>query len=141
MYDNDETAVARIFYPPPVRHTSAWSCLLWWERRRLTYNVAVGSAGLLTLSAFALASLWPALHMSILEMLPGVLVFGFLANVCYTAGWLVEGLMRLLWGQRAPVAGPLLFRQGVIFSMGVALLPLILLAIVSAVQLGMLIFG
>jgi hypothetical protein len=53
----------------------------------------------------------------------------------------LESLMRIVWKDRAPLAGPLLFRQGVIFSVGVTLLPLIMLAIMIGVQVGKAIVG
>jgi hypothetical protein len=141
MDELHDTAIARLFFPAPVRHSGALSTLLWWERRRAAFNAAVGGAGLVTFSAFALASLWPGTGIRILEMLPGVLIFAVLANVCYTSGWLVESLMRLVWKERAPLAGPLLFRQGVIFSVGVTLLPLVVLAIALGMQVGKAILG
>jgi hypothetical protein len=49
--------------------------------------------------------------------------------------------MRLVWKERAPLAGPLLFRQGVIFSVGVTLLPLVVLAIALGMQVGKAILG
>ncbi len=39
---------------------------------------------------------------------------------------LIERAMTLVWGRSAPDAGPLLFRQGLVFSVGLTLLPTIL---------------
>ena len=40
-------------------------------------------------------------------------------------GWLAELLARAAWGTRAPNMGPLLYRQGFIFSIGLTLLPIL----------------
>jgi hypothetical protein len=141
MHDVNDTAITRLFFPAPVRHSGMLSTLLWWERRRPAFNAVVGGAGLVTLTAFTLASFWSPSGMSIGNMLPGVLIFAVLANVCYTSGWVLESLMRIVWKDRAPLAGPLLFRQGVIFSVGVTLLTLIMLAIMIGVQVGKAIVG
>ena len=49
-----------------------------------------------------------------------------LANVCYTFGWAIEAAAQRLWGDRCPPLGPALFRQGVAFSVGLTLLPILL---------------
>jgi hypothetical protein len=97
--------------------------LRWWESRRLFYNKVVGATGLLTLAGVFL-------------LLPGrgelmapqaalmVLAYGVMANVCYSLGWTVEMVARWVWGREAPVMGPLLYRQGLIFSVGLTLFPL-----------------
>src|ERR671916_397853 len=91
-------------YPAPDLRRTPLSLLVWWESRRLAYNRAVGSAGLVTLAGFVLLAV--------------VVIYGILANVCYSAGWLVELLARRVWGREAPYLGPWLFREGLIFSVG-----------------------
>lgn len=92
----------------------------WWELRRLLYNltllvVGVGAiAGMEGLMAKALPPGEDAVEP--LGLILGVLAYGFLANVCYTLGWLVE-----LWGRKTdlPAArrrGEKMFRVGLIFS-------------------------
>ena len=54
-----------------------------------------------------------------------VAVYAFVANACYSCGFLLEVLCEGVWhGDVAPV-GPALFRQGLIFSVGLTLLPII----------------
>lgn len=53
-----------------------------------------------------------------------MIIYGVLANVGYSLGWLAEMAMRALWGDEAPYAGPALFRQGLAFSIGLTLLPI-----------------
>ncbi len=35
-----------------------------------------------------------------------ILVYGVIANICYGLGWLTETAMVRLWGEEAPLAGP-----------------------------------
>lgn len=119
--------LTRVLYPLPDHRRTGWSLFHWWESRRLTYNVAVGGAGLFTLGAVhLLAWLPPGVPMSV-GWQP-VVAFGVLANVYYTGGWLMELGMKALWGPDSPRAGPALFRQGLIFSVGVTQLPVLLSA-------------
>lgn len=125
------STLARWLYPPPVRHQSGGAVIRWWERRRLAFNLAVGSTGLVTLAAVALINTMPPLSLAFSGWMPliAIVVYGTLANLFYTAGWAVEWLFRLWWGQDAPAIGPLLWRQGVIFSVGLTLLPIGLAAL------------
>jgi hypothetical protein len=118
------SALTRILFPLPDYRRTPWTLLRWWEARRLTYNLAVGGAGLLTLGCLALVSaLPPRLPGPVFEW-RGVVVYGLLANLGYSLGWVSEVAMRALWKDRAPDAGPALFRQGLSFAVGLTLLPI-----------------
>ena len=121
-----------VLYPVPDLRRTPLSTVRWWESRRLVFNKAVGAAGLVTLAGVSLFALLPP-HPATLS-LPGMLAmaaaYGVAANLCYTFGWMADLLARRVWGWRAPDLGPLLFRQGLIFSVGLTLLP-ILLAVLS----------
>jgi hypothetical protein len=69
-----------------------------------------------------------------------VAAYGLLANVCYTFGWGIEMVLRRFMGRRAPAIGPALFRQGIAFSVGLTLLPILLVSIGWVARLGMWIF-
>jgi hypothetical protein len=122
-------------YPAPDLRRTPISTLLWWESRRLTYNKAVGSAGLVTLTGCSLLLLVVGEGIVWHELLAGVVVYGVLANVCYTGGWLVELFARRVWGREAPYMGPWLFREGLIFSVGLTLFPLLVLTFITALHL------
>ena len=117
-----------LFEPTLVR--SPLRVVQWWESRRLTYNAIVGGAGLFTLTY---ATAW----MQVLEphpiewraLLIGSAAYGISANVCYTMGWVAENLVER-WMQR-PVygLGPALFRYGLVFSIGLSLLPSVLITV------------
>lgn len=127
------TQLARFLYPLPDAKRTWWSQLNWWESRRLAYNVVVGGCGLLTLGAMVLLQVLPPHSHQLVFSWGPVLAYGVLANICYSLGWVGERVLALLWhGDREPPpdAGPVLFRQGVLFSVGLTLLP-IGLALVS----------
>ncbi|HYH80822.1 MAG TPA: hypothetical protein VEX86_13565, partial [Longimicrobium sp.] len=107
------------------------STLRWWESRRLVFNKAVGTAGLVTLAGVSVFVLLPpyASPMSLPMLLVAAAVYGLAANGCYSLGWVAELLARRVWGRSAPDIGPLLFRQGMIFSVGLTLLPILLMAV------------
>lgn len=115
--------LVQFLYPPPAeRRVSA--IIAWWERRRPLYNLVVGTCGIWTLGFHTLVHGPP----------PGaavaVVVVGIMANLAYTLGPVVEVTTTCLWGRRVLPIGPLLFRQGVLFSVGLTLvLPLIILTL------------
>jgi len=61
--------------------------------------------------------------------LVGVLAYAALANFFYTGGWITELAFNAWWGNDPPRIGPILFRQGLIFAVGVTLLPVALAAL------------
>jgi len=128
-----------ILFPPADYRRTTLSLLSWWEARRGTYNLIVGATGLFSLLVIHLiAWLPPGLPMH-LGVQP-ILAFGLFANVCYTFGWGIEAVMQRVWGDKAPAIGPVLFRQGLAFSVGLALLPILLASIGWVVRVGVLLF-
>lgn len=122
------TLTRLLFEPTLVR--SPLRVVQWWERRRVAYNVMVGGAGLATLAyvnalELVLGGGWLSIPWQ------GVVAYGVLANVCYTAGWAVENLAER-WLER-PVygLGPALFRHGLVFSLGLTMLPAVLVTIAN----------
>ncbi|MBL87042.1 MAG: hypothetical protein CMO82_10335 [Winogradskyella sp.] len=57
-------------------------CLKWWESKRLWYNVIVGGIGLIGLCRYST-------YFGLIEFI-GLLVYGFVANVFYSLGILIE---------------------------------------------------
>lgn len=121
------SSLVEVLYPVPDVRRTPLSTLRWWESRRLVFNKAVGAAGVVTLAGVSvLFSLPPyADPLSLPDLLGPAAVYAVLANGCYTLGSVTELVARRLWGRSAPDLGPLLFRQGLIFSVGLTLLPLL----------------
>ena len=120
-------SLVEVLYPLPDMRRTPLSTIRWWESRRLVFNKVVGAAGVGALGVTTLFDALPPfpVFMSLDVMLLGVALYIALVNVCYTLGWMAELLALRVWGRSALNLGPLLFRHGVIFSVGLALLPML----------------
>ncbi len=129
--------LVEVLYPVPDLRRTPLSSLRWWESRRPLFNKVVGATGLVTLASISVLFVLPPHNLgafSLLPMVAGAIAYGIAANVCYSLGWLVEQAGRAVWGRKAPDIGPLLFRQGLIFSVGVTLLPVLFLTMIWVLQ-------
>lgn len=134
MYD-----LVEFLYAPPARRSTP-AILAWWERRRLAYNAFVGAAGVVSLGAVGMAGVLLGEGVNLAGGLAGAAVFGVMANVCYFFGPAAEVVLEKLWGRRVLPAGPVLYRMGLTFSVGLALFPtlLVVMLMTARVVLGML---
>ncbi len=105
---------------------SLLATIVWWELRRLSYNlflVAIGIPGLLLFFRAISASDSLAPGEDAVEPI-ALAAAPIAANIAYTAGWLVEGV---LLGQRpGPPIGPWLMKAGLLFSITVVFFPAVL---------------
>jgi hypothetical protein len=122
-----------MLYPAAAERRTTASLLMWWESRRMLFNGIVGGSGLFTLLVIRLIAFVPPGVPLLLDWRP-IVAYGVLANVCYTFGWAVEAVAQRLWGERCPTIGPALFRQGLAFSVGLTLLPIVLVSIAWVVR-------
>lgn len=91
--------------------------------------MVLGGAGVVSLSVVALvAALPPGGRFIGLPLIP-MAVYAILAHVSYSPGPAVELALEKTWGRRLLPAGPLLFRAGLTFAVGLTLLPIILVTI------------
>jgi hypothetical protein len=132
--------LVEVLYPVPDIRRTPLSLLRWWESRRLLFNEVVGATGVVTLAGAMLLGPWPADAHWWSWALP-VAAYAGLANLCYSWGWGLEMLARWVWGRNAPFIGPLLFRQGLIFSVGITLLPLVVITLISVLRVVMAVVG
>jgi hypothetical protein len=113
---------------------SIWNVIAWWEFRRPSYNLFLAAVGIPSLIVFFLAI--TAAH----ELQPGedavepmaLFAAPILANIAYTAGWVVESA--LLWRRPAQPRGPRLMRFGLLFSLFVMLLPAVAWMVVALIR-------
>ena len=133
-------ALTEFLFPAPAPR-KATAILGWWEKRRLPFNLAVGAAGVASLGiSYLMIALPPN------GMFPGlipwqpIVVFGLLANVCYLLGPTAEIIIEKLWGPEVLPTGPVLYRMGLTFSVGLALLPALLVTLFWVVRIVMMIF-
>lgn len=127
------TAIEKYFFTPVYYPRSGWSVIKWWESRRPLFNACVGATGLASLgTAVVIASLPPhplPFPVPWGDVLGAVVLYGLLANLCYTLGAPADLFLRRFLGDRAAAAGPVLFRYGFVFSVGLTLLPIPLAAL------------
>lgn len=102
----------------------------WWESRRIPFNLIVGSAGLLTCISVGVVGLGSEILFNSEFGLPppflavaGVLIYGIMANVFFTGGWVAEIALRRLWPAEADRFATTSFAFGLIFSVLLTLAP------------------
>lgn len=119
----------RLFFVPDGPR--CWyQVIIWWELRRVLYNILVGFFGIISLCVFIyLASQRPKQFEDGPEPL-AILFFGFAANLFYTGGWIGELIVRLLWRERAAFFGPIMFGVGLLFSIALCFLPPLIAALI-----------
>ena len=122
---------------------TVWQIIAWWEVRRIPYNVLVGVAGIVTIiCCLASAAIgetflgipirWPDLSLFALFQ---VIVYGVMANICFTGGWMAEIVALKVWKDEADHFGRICFMLGVIFSIALTVLPAVLIMGVLVVYL------
>ena len=126
--------LTEFLYPAPARRTVG-SIIGWWERRRLAYNVVVGSAGLLSLGLVYGINVLPPGGTLLPFFWPAIVAFGVMANVCYLFGPMTELVVAWVFGRGLLPTGPTLFRAGLTFSVGLALFPALISLLVWVVRI------
>lgn len=125
--------LGRFLYPAPAKRTVG-GIFRWWERRRLSFNLIVGSGSTVSLlvhgtmnwlQGFSVSFAWAPLIAALL-----------VANACYTLGPLTESLLHRIWGRDVLPVGPHLLRAGLALSVGVTfVLPMLAFGVRLAVAL------
>ena len=123
--------------------------VLWWEARRVPYNIIVGVTGLISsvvivAVAFTCES-WGGAPIGLPDppalAVVGVVLYGMLANVCYTGGWITEVLVARLWAIDTSRFGPIAFTLGTAFSVLLTLALAVLVVAAAVITLCMGISG
>lgn len=124
--------ISRIFKrEKPLQSTG--QIIGWWEIRRILFNLLVGLTGILNcvlmfviLFCDTTAKLRPAPG-PVLFALPLYLIiifiYGIMANVCYTFGWITEIIVVKTWKEKVSRFGEILFALGLVFSIVITLIP------------------
>lgn len=111
---------------PPITWTRT---ILWWELRRIPYNILVGFCAIVSLVVFFLAiagsgALAPGEDaVEPLGLLAALILAPIAINICYTLGWIVELILRGISPTLSPHFGPILLAAGLAFSCLVVALP------------------
>jgi len=110
--------IARLFRVPGGQR-SALRIIWWWELRRIPYNLIMAVVGMASMFCIVgIDALPPRLPEEQLMWSPGfsAMGFGILANIAYTAGWIVELILR-------PALPNDAFKFGLGFSIVMAIVP------------------
>ncbi len=96
---------------------STFQILLWWELRRILYNIIVLAFGILCLVIISALVNVPAGE-DLIEPF-AIIGFGILCNLCYSLGWLTE-----IFRKKDKRYGPKMFKIGLYFTLSFVFLPL-----------------
>ena len=95
--------------------------IAWWEARRFRFNLYVGVVGVVTwllVLVAGSAAVKPGIDFEEpMAMFFGPLVYGFLANICYTFGWIADTVFY------RGIPRTRLYKAGVIFAVILTALP------------------
>ncbi len=113
------------FFSRPSEPLSRLGVVAWWEIRRAPYNLILVILG--AISLFILFLFIELAH----ELKPGedavepmaLFVAPLAANICYTGGWMVELVSRVIRPKTTTPIGPVLLKVGVGLTAVVVLLP------------------
>ncbi len=92
----------------------------WWEIRRILYNAVLFAIGILSILGmeWLMGKVIPIGNDAVepFALALGVVIYGVIANLCYTAGWIVELAIRKGNEDRARTIAKKLFLVGLWFS-------------------------
>lgn len=117
--------IGEVLFPLPALRRTPMGILTWWESRRLVYNLIVGSTGLVSLAFMGIVSFVPPGLPNFVPPWQAILAYGAMANVCFTLGPVIEIGLQQIWSNRVLPVGPVLFRQGLSFAVGLTALPMV----------------
>ena len=123
--ESEGNSLVDFLFPAPAPRTTG-GIIKWWEKRRLGYNLIVGGTGLLSMGLFKLLTILPPDPHHIPLIWAPVIAYGILANICYTLGPTAEIFLEKVFKRKLLPTGPVLFRMGLTFSVGLTLLPTLL---------------
>lgn len=126
--DTGGTSLTDFLFPAPAPRTTG-GIVRWWESRRLHYNAIVGGTGLLTLGAVHLVASLPPNPHNVLFFWGPIVAYGVLANLCYLLGPVAEIAIEKISGGTILPTGPVLFRMGLTFAVGLTLLPALIVVL------------
>lgn len=128
------SALTEFLFPAPARRSKR-AILGWWEKRRLPYNLFVGAAGMITVGFTSIVAALPPFGSVFFPPWQAVAMFAFMANVCYTLGPAIEMIVEKIWGRNVLPVGPALYRMGLTFSVGLALLPSLIVGFLWVIRM------
>jgi hypothetical protein len=113
-----------------------WDAVAWWEIRRIPYNLAllvVGVVSIYSMEVIGNHLVKPGEDLAEpIGMLIGIIIYAVMANICYSLGWITE----LVWSAgdttKTEMRRQKVFQLGLIFSIGLTLMPAVVIFLVWA---------
>lgn len=125
---------------PPER---ALDIIIWWEWRRIAYNLILGVTGAVSAIIILLTGLLTehaggeaiyAAGSPLFELL-AVILYAIIANVCFTGGWILELVSRRIWRTRAEAFGEIALTWGTLCSVLLTLIPAALAVMIGTYRI------
>ena len=134
-------ALTEFLFPAPAKRKAS-AIFGWWERRRLAYNAIVGTAGVTSLTIASVLAWLPPMSdpIDLMIMWRPILVVGALANLFYLLGPTFEIAIDKLFGREILPTGPVLYRMGLTFSVGLMFLPAMMSVVYWVARIVMTVF-
>jgi hypothetical protein len=112
-------------FAAPKATTPLWRVIIWWEIRRIPYNLVIAVYGFICLMIF----FWAIMTSGHLQ--PGedaveplaLIAAPFVVNICYTLGWFAELAVRLVVPSLSPRFSSILLKIGIGFSLFIVSIP------------------
>lgn len=132
-----------------ISPTTAWQVIGWWEARRIPFNLIVGIAGLLSCIVIGVVAVGSLFLFNNEFGSPGsplgsvffFVIYGVVANIFFTGGWVAELIIRKFWPAQSDRFATLSYSLGVAFSVLLTLAPGIILGAVGFFALFRHLFG
>ena len=102
------------------KNRSKMQILMWWELRRIPYNILVGIAGYISMSVME-SRFEPKFEGEDVVEPISIFAFVILINACYTLGWISETAR-----DNDETYGPRIYKIGLFSTIILALFPMIL---------------
>ena len=134
------SSLTEFLFPAPAKRKAS-AIFGWWEKRRLAYNAIVGTAGVTSLTIMGVLSWLPPMSDPIGAVLwRPILAVGVLANLFYFLGPICEIAIHKLFGREVLPTGPVLYRMGLTFSVGLMFLPAMMSVVYWVARIVMTVF-
>jgi hypothetical protein len=117
-----QLAFIRSLFTPPSEPTSPANAIAWWEHRRLPYNVIIGAVAIVSFVIFYVSIITTGVLqpgedvVEPLALIAAPIVAPIAINICYTAGWLLDAPLRLIFPTLNSRFTSWLFTLGFAFS-------------------------
>ena len=119
---------------PLGEQKSLFGKIIWWEKRRPLFNLAVFLSGIITLfCVLTMVSIYDSKVGETFDWEPIIIpLYAILANICYSFGWLLD---LIYWRKMNFHPRVKWIKYGTYFSIGLTLLPIPLTAIGMVYQI------